>query len=1826
MIICLEVDKSFAKLQDEINYSITIRNEEQKIDSLRIVNPFDEVITFKWVNMKEILYNDSKIVTEGFLIKNLQSWEEIKVTFVGEVIDFPRENLITQMADVYYNVGKEAYVLTSNAVMTYIVDANIAYRAGSFVLQGNKGAVNRGEDITYSVSIANKGNRKAEQILVGPLAPHGTYLIPDTIKSLEGKTTLVEEGNMYIEALDIGEMRTYSYTVKVEDFPCVKEVTQALHIQYRLTYPNRQCVVQESTTNAVEIPIEMVYFTGKQEPLRKCVSSEFATEGDELTYTFEGCNVGTVSACNIQVIDTVPEGARWIQDSLLINGQNGYKMQEEPGEQSRQIQIALPDCSPGEVFSISYKVEVLGEWPLNEVLQTMPKMTYWYGVAEHMVEEEVYVQAEPTQVILACIDPLERHLIEGLEEVFTLGDTITTHLSFMNKGNVPANNIEIVLDVPVGVVVSGEGWLQEGEKVSKCCDASLEPQASYTEDLCVEIIAIPLPSQAFINAQVIYTYNVGEEHIEQVSAQEVLPLVIEAACISEEWDDINKCFYPEEVCVGEEVVCTFTLTNTGNLPAYDITIQEEAVEGLCFLKEYADELYIEKLQPKETQTVTYKAQVIGLPPDGMLSPRSQLTYHYTTHTNKCYTKEISFKGQGIQVVDAYISPFIQQKCVQQVESYYYAKGDVVHYALAIANLGNVSAENIVLVLPELQEATWRNNNPMVLNQLMPGEQQVLDYYMDVTHIPSQGIIKVAPLLGYTFMINNYKSNKSRQIERSYALDSIEVAIHYACIEEANGLTRSVETTITPLHEVVYYTVNLKNVGNVKALDVRLQESASETCIYERGTLTLNGIAIDNNPLKEAILLGTVEPGEAYSIRYGVKVSEIPVSGYFDTRSIVTYAYNVGTCIRKQKTVTEPISVQVADAALQLVTGVGGYNLTEQNIDLEESFNFDVTICARGNEEAYNLYYCIEGDGVSFESDFGLRPMQIPTVLPNQTRVISAIGKVKQFVLDGKLCIRGKLCYEFGSGMYRRQHTLYTEEQKLYIYAAGPLTPEAFKLEMSHKVVHVGEKVTLTLWLTGEGNCPMEQTMIYLKGFEKLGFQVEEVYSEQESILFRSIEEAFCLGTIYPQQKKHITIEGFMTHISKETMCEYEGMLTYQYISATSSMPKKVCCPTLKGNFIFKESGLSQEGSITLRGDKTSLRQNETIVYSLKIANKGNAKTEGIKIQLMIDERLEIEAIPDHVKGGAYTGELISGIYIEKLRIDEEIEIKFRGLLKTLVTKEDLAVSGTVIYEYEDGEEVLKVCEKEIPPYFVTIESADFEGEYFSLIVDKKEVDEGKTVHCQIHCQNGGNKQAKGVKVQVMLPIGFTYVQKPFYSKNKINKNGTIEIGTLQPMEKRLIEVDLVASQLTREYQENDRVQGNCISARLTYKEREEEVEIQALPIPLACTCPLLEMNWELDTEKAIVGELVQYRLYIHNKGNRKAEAVTISDLLPEEVRYVTGSLRVEGMQVEFESLKEQGSTYEEERARGFLQLGDIEQKEKIVLICTGQIERMPLDRKIEHKTKVTYQYLLNNQIEEGLVESKRSKLEVETAQLEIFKQCNKQKMNVGGEVEVSVKLINTGSMPLDQIIFYDALPEGLLFVEGSFKRGGKRQGIVDLGTGVGLGALKLQEQCILSYKLRVSNYTGTQLEHSVYADYLFNQANFKINKKRSEVLVDRLELISPYQVLLNYETQIFLSYDAPDLYEILNIEVEAEILEAYCVSDHPSEAEIKGILNYDITYRGKDGNRQIKVKKVWNKCIELSYEKSKERLQLQVMTKNIEYVIVHKRALKVEVGLNVSET
>ncbi|MEG0580095.1 MAG: hypothetical protein RR490_09275, partial [Niameybacter sp.] len=388
-------------------------------------------------------------------------------------------------------------------------------------------------------------------------------------------------------------------------------------------------------------------------------------------------------------------------------------------------------------------------------------------------------------------------------------------------------------------------------------------------------------------------------------------------------------------------------------------------------------------------------------------------------------------------------------------------------------------------------------------------------------------------------------------------------------------------------------------------------------------------------------------------------------------------------------------MRIEDPVVQIKSNVPSYEGIIQCMDLDDAIAFNAVIETKGNKEAYNLYYCLETEHVSFEPALESQGRHIQVLQPKQFMTIGAIGKLDCFPRKGQVSIRGKLCYEFWKGEQKKQRTIYTDQQILYVYTAGPISEDAFCIKMSQQIISIGERVSITCFIANEGNRRMEHVKLSLKGLEACGFYIEHVYCDDQMLGVQNVPQKIDIGILQENKQEHITIEGYATCIPATPNCEFFEELEYAYTMPSSKSPKKVIKKTQPKTFILKESGLSEEKGIRLSANKDTFKLGESCMYTLSLCNNGNVTTENIKVKLHLSQQLEVQKNTLSMKGCACKGSLSEGIYIEKLGCGMYFEMSFMAKLKEIFPMTEVTVGGNVIYEYKDSKDNLRVCEKPI---------------------------------------------------------------------------------------------------------------------------------------------------------------------------------------------------------------------------------------------------------------------------------------------------------------------------------------------------------------------------------------------------------------------------------------------------------------------------------------------------------------------------------------------------
>ncbi len=363
---------------------------------------------------------------------------------------------------------------------------------------------------------------------------------------------------------------------------------------------------------------------------------------------------------------------------------------------------------------------------------------------------------------------------------------------------------------------------------------------------------------------------------------------------------------------------------------------------------------------------------------------------------------------------------------------------------------------------------------------------------------------------------------------------------------------------------------------------------------------------------------------------------------------------------------------------------------------------------------------------------------------------------------------------------------------------------------------------------------------------------------------------------------------------------------------------------------------------------------------------------------------------------------------------------------------------------------------------------------------------------------------------------------------------------------------------------------------------EETVEDEATNnIGVEVLIPSINVIKTSDTECAVVGETVEYKLVIENDGDFDLFDLVISDLLDEQLEFVEGSVEINGVPYEDESI-----------ITGIM----------IDELLIGESIEITFDVLIENRTTGIAENIANvsgfyiiaeNNIKIIEETSNRNLIAIDESSLKITKEANKEFANLGEEITYTVKLINDGTTQLKDIIFKDILPEEVTF-NGVIKVNGNELNGVDLESGVNVGDLEIGEMLIINYTVIVeSGSCDGLIENNAFADYTYVSDCGVIGDSSTAIVSDTVK-----NNVQNFK-QI-----------ILNKKFKLEKCNMMSVEDVTGSAKEK--ISYVIkTYEGKSEEGQIltgnKLILIGELLLNIEYTKDNEQCSMHTFIDNSEF-------------------
>lgn len=235
--------------------------------------------------------------------------------------------------------------------------------------------------------------------------------------------------------------------------------------------------------------------------------------------------------------------------------------------------------------------------------------------------------------------------------------------------------------------------------------------------------------------------------------------------------------------------------------------------------------------------------------------------------------------------------------------------------------------------------------------------------------------------------------------------------------------------------------------------------------------------------------------------------------------------------------------------------------------------------------------------------------------------------------------------------------------------------------------------------------------------------------------------------------------------------------------------------------------------------------------------------------------------------------------------------------------------------------------------------------------------------------------------------------------------------------------------------------------------------------------PSLDIIKMAKKTEVAVGDKVQYTLDIINTGNVDVNNVIVRDLLDEKIRFISGSVTINGIPMESEDL-----------LLG-ISIATIKMNEKVVVTFDVEVLAVGI---IKNQAVAEYIYKsgIDGISQAGFNESNIETIKGNNVKLEVTKVSDKNFVVLRDEMKYTVTIRNRTNVVANNIVIKDKLPRYISLIPGTFRLNGQVINAVYLESGVNIGTLKANQVALIEYKVKVvSNSCLGIIEDGVGVSY-----------------------------------------------------------------------------------------------------------------------------------------------
>lgn len=1442
--------------------------------------------------------------------------------------------------------------------------------------------------------------------------------------------------------------------------------------------------------NAVGIQVDINQASFNQ--TYKSVSTNYATIGDTITYTFVVNNTSVTNGDQVVLVDTLPNGVTFIPNTVTINGAAAPGAAPIPG-------INLGSIPAGSVKTVTFQVVVTSSIPSPNPMPDNAELDYSYIPAPGLPVQTGNLVSNTVNTLVNTSNVTEKKTVD--KSYADVGNTLTYTIVLTNTGTTTANSVVFKDTIPSGTTYVAGSFTQNGATVGGANPQTgvtlnnIGPNQRVTITFQVVVATVPTPNPILNQATTSWQYTV-DPSIPRVLAGNTssnqAPTQVNHVNLTPTTKTVDK----SNANVGDTLTYSIALTNQGNTTATNIIFKDTIPQGTTFIPNSVTVngvgvpgtvapptgVNIGTLGAGRTETITFQVVVNTIPTPNPIPNAGNFAYNYlidptlgttgsgNTNTNTAITK----------INTAIVSTS------KAVDKNFADVGDTVTYTIVMKNLGTTTATPVIFQDTIPNDTTYvagsftQNGaavpgaNPqagVTLNDMGPGQVTTVTFQVVINTIPTPNPIPNSGTLNYNYIID---PSIGRTGSGGIGTNKVNTLVNTVILTTLKG----VDMNYADVGNTLTYTVAITNSGTTTASPVVFQDTIPSGTAYVAGSFTQNGVAVPGANPQTGVTLAPLGPGQVVTVSFQVSVTTVPTPNPIPNDSTTTWKYIVDPTLGTTKSGGNPSN--------EVTTLVNHIDLPINKVvdksfaQIGDTLTYSIGVTNKGNTTANTIQFIdtipngttfvpnsVAIDGVNQPgtvvappTGLAIAPLgagQTTTVtfqvivntLPNPNPIPNSANTTFNYIVDPTL----------GTTSSGASNTNIVDTQ---VNQAILDSNKAVNLNFAD----IGNTLTYTVGIMNQGTITAT-TLVFQDTIPNGTTYVPGSFTQNGvAVPGANPQTGVSLNPVGPGQVVTVSFQVVVNTIPTPNPIPNDSTTMWQYVVDPAQPPQN---GSDTSNEVTTQINHVDLAPVNKSVDKEFAQIGDTITYTVGITNSGNTDANNIVLidTVPIGTAFVINSVS--IDGVPQTGAVVyppTGLSIATLPAGTTTTITFQVMVETIPVPNPIPNSGNLRFNYIVD-----------PTLGITANGGNNTNTVLTQVntarilsgkgVKPANALVGDTITYTAVVKNTGNTPANNVTFTDPIPNGTTFVNNSLTVNGAVqpgvNPSSGVPLGTLG-----INQVATITFQVVIVTTPNPNPIPNTGVTQYSYTVDPTLGIITTTTTPTNTVTTYVSPNTNplkvVSTRSASVGETITYTLYWKNVLNVTETDVVFIDTIPNDTTFVPNSITINGV-------PQPGSTI---TPPGGLPIGDVVPGQTISVTFQVVVDTLPVPNPIPNETDLGYSYISDptvGTITTLTVPSNTVNTEVNLATISVIsKSVDKNYAVIGETLTYTVFMQNTGNVTALNVVLIDTIPSGTLFIPNSVSINGVNQpgGVVYPPTGLAVPDLPAGEGVTITFEVMVN--------------------------------------------------------------------------------------------------------------------------------------------------------------